>query len=399
MSPAPAPRRLPAPRLGRRVRPGALRSSRGSSTTTSPPGFTARPSEGTAAGLHQYDAALDDLSRPAVETRIAELKGQLARLGAIDRATLSADDAIDARVLDGQIRAELLDLETLRVWESNPMGYVRLPGGAIDGLIKRDFAPAAERLRSVIARERAVPAVFAAARANLKNPPEGVHRPGDPDGQGVGRVLPGLGRRVGARTRPAATPPCSRSSTAANAGHRRGRGVRRVARVGPQAAVEGPLRHRRRELPGEAPVRGDGRLPPARAARQGRGPAREGLRGVRRHGPPDRPEQDARRGDEGPLRRPPDGRRPDPLGPPLGRGGAAVPGREGDRDDPLGGPPQDRGDAALRPVGQLRVDGHPGSLRDEGDRGVLLRHARREGLGPASTPRSTCGSTTRPWSR
>jgi uncharacterized protein (DUF885 family) len=134
--------------------------------------FKARPSEGTAAGLHQYDFALDDLSRPAVEARIAELKGQLARLGTIDQASLSPDDTIDARLLEGQIRAELLDLGTLRIWETNPMGYVMLPGGAIDGLIKRDFAPAAERLRAVIARERAVPTTFAAARANLTRPPK-----------------------------------------------------------------------------------------------------------------------------------------------------------------------------------------------------------------------------------
>jgi uncharacterized protein (DUF885 family) len=134
--------------------------------------FKVHPSEGTAAGLHQYDHAFDDLSRPAVEARITELKGRLAQPGAIDRASLAFDDAIDARFLEGQIRAELLDLETLRVWETNPMGYVMLPGGAIDGLIKRDFAPAAERLRAVIARERAVATTFTAARANLTRPPK-----------------------------------------------------------------------------------------------------------------------------------------------------------------------------------------------------------------------------------
>ena len=52
------------------------------------------------------------------------------------------------------------------------MGYAGLPGGAIDGLMKRDFAPAADRLRSVIARERRSRRVYAAARANLKNPPK-----------------------------------------------------------------------------------------------------------------------------------------------------------------------------------------------------------------------------------
>ena len=132
--------------------------------------FAAHPSEGTAAGLHEYDARLEDLSRPRIEARIAELKASWRALPGSRSAW--PDDEIDARVLEGQIRAELLDLETLRVWEVNPMAYAGLPGGAIDGLMKRDFAPAAERLRSVIARERAIPALFEAARANLKNPPK-----------------------------------------------------------------------------------------------------------------------------------------------------------------------------------------------------------------------------------
>ena len=37
--------------------------------------------------------------------------------------------------------------------------------------MSRSFAPPADRLQSVIARERLIPAVFAAARANLRNPP------------------------------------------------------------------------------------------------------------------------------------------------------------------------------------------------------------------------------------
>ena len=147
-------------------------TSPGSSTTTSSPASPSGPTEGTAAGLHQYDTKLEDLSRPKVEARIADLKGQLARLEAIRKEKLGFDDEIDAGVLDGQIRAELLDLETIRYWETNPMGYAGLPGGAIDGLMKRDFAPAAERLKSIIAREKAIPAVFEAARANLKNPPK-----------------------------------------------------------------------------------------------------------------------------------------------------------------------------------------------------------------------------------
>ena len=132
--------------------------------------FASHPSEGTSAGLHQYDDRLEDLSRPKVLARIDELTGQLARLA--ESPPVGFDEEIDAKVLEGQIRAELLDLETLRAWEVNPMLYAGLPGGAIDGLMKRDFAPATDRLRLVIAREAAIPAVFEAARVNLTRPPK-----------------------------------------------------------------------------------------------------------------------------------------------------------------------------------------------------------------------------------
>ncbi len=134
--------------------------------------FAARPSAGTEAGLHQYDERLEDLSRARVESRIAELKRLQARLDAFDRKQLSFDDAIDAQALDGDLRSALQGLEVLRTWERNPMPYVRVAGNAVDGLMKRDFAPAHDRLRSVVARLKAVPAVYAAARANVQNPPK-----------------------------------------------------------------------------------------------------------------------------------------------------------------------------------------------------------------------------------
>ena len=54
------------------------------------------------------------------------------------------------------------------------------------------------------------------------------------------------------------------------------------------------------------------------------------------------------------------------------------------------------GDAAVHAHRRLRLDGHAGGLRDQGDRGVLLRHAAGEGLGARSGRPSTCGSSTGP---
>jgi uncharacterized protein (DUF885 family) len=135
--------------------------------------FARSPSRATRTGFHEgYDARLEDLSRSAIDAQIVELHAQAEELGRLRRGQLSFDDEIDAQLIDNQIHSTLLDLETLRPWERNPMGYVRLPGGSIDGLMKRDFAPAQERLKSVISRLRQVPKLYAAGKANLVNPPK-----------------------------------------------------------------------------------------------------------------------------------------------------------------------------------------------------------------------------------
>jgi uncharacterized protein (DUF885 family) len=133
--------------------------------------FAWNPSAGTAAGLHQYDTQLEDWSAEAVARRVASVKALQQRLEKLRLGKLAADEAIDAEILDGQMRAELLDLDTVRNWRKNPMNYIMTPAAAVDGLMKRDFAPAPDRLRSLIARLHATPRMFEALRANVENPP------------------------------------------------------------------------------------------------------------------------------------------------------------------------------------------------------------------------------------
>jgi uncharacterized protein (DUF885 family) len=133
--------------------------------------FEASPSRGTSAGLHQYDNRLEDGSAEAVRKRVETVKALQARLDKLRAGALTEGEAIDAEVLDGQLKSELLETETLQTWRHNPMGYIGGPAGSIDDLMKRDFAPAATRLRSVIARLKAASAMFEALRANVVNPP------------------------------------------------------------------------------------------------------------------------------------------------------------------------------------------------------------------------------------
>jgi uncharacterized protein (DUF885 family) len=76
--------------------------------------FAQKPSEGTAAGFHQYDNMLEDGSAEATKKRGETVKSFRARLEKLRAGKLTEDEAIDAEVLDGLMRAELLDLEVVR---------------------------------------------------------------------------------------------------------------------------------------------------------------------------------------------------------------------------------------------------------------------------------------------
>ena len=62
-------------------------------------------------------------------------------------------------------------MENIRGWSKDPDGYTQAVSNGVFVIMRRNYAPQEERLRSVIARERKAPQVFAEARRNLKNPP------------------------------------------------------------------------------------------------------------------------------------------------------------------------------------------------------------------------------------
>ncbi|MDR3699150.1 MAG: DUF885 domain-containing protein [Candidatus Sulfopaludibacter sp.] len=129
------------------------------------------PVSGTAAGFHQYDSLLPDGSKAQVDAQIAILKKHLAEVGAFDGRGLSSTAAADRELVTSQIQGTLLELETIRPWERNPDTYSSGASNAIFVIMSRNFAPAAERLKAVIARERLIPRTFQSARANLRDPP------------------------------------------------------------------------------------------------------------------------------------------------------------------------------------------------------------------------------------
>jgi len=132
--------------------------------------FKYRPSDGTQAGFHQYDRLLEDYSKAAVEERIGALRKAEKTFAAINPQ--NATEQADRDLVLNDTRASLLELEQVRGWEKNPDRYSSGVSGSVFTLISRSFASPEERMRSVIARERQMPAVFEAARANLKDVPK-----------------------------------------------------------------------------------------------------------------------------------------------------------------------------------------------------------------------------------
>ena len=132
--------------------------------------FHFHPTAATATGFHQYDSQLEDYSRPSVEREVALLKIFQQKFAELQPSPLP-QTAADLDLVRNHISGRLLELETIRSWENNPDLYSSYISNSVFVIMSRNFASPQERLRSVIARERQMPAVFDVARRNLKNPP------------------------------------------------------------------------------------------------------------------------------------------------------------------------------------------------------------------------------------
>src|SRR5436189_5157044 len=84
--------------------------------------FKYGPTQGTRAGLHQYDSRIEDFSRTVIDARVAALKDFERRFETLSVAAGSAD-AADRELLLSDVRSNLLELTTVRGWQKDPDLY------------------------------------------------------------------------------------------------------------------------------------------------------------------------------------------------------------------------------------------------------------------------------------
>jgi len=125
------------------------------------------PSTATDLGIHTYDDQLEDLSQAALAAELEAMRGFRSKLAAIDPSTLTADNVLDREQLLHAVDERSLELDVIKSASKDPDTYSATITNAAYVIMKRSFAPAADRLKMLIARERKMPGVLQQARTNL----------------------------------------------------------------------------------------------------------------------------------------------------------------------------------------------------------------------------------------
>ena len=126
------------------------------------------PTTATIIGDHRADDELDRVDDAARAESLELLREYQAALEALDRGELSRANQVDAELLLHEIESSIWSTETLREWAWNPLYYVNISGGAIYGLLARDFAPLEQRLVAATSRLEQMPRFLEQARGSLE---------------------------------------------------------------------------------------------------------------------------------------------------------------------------------------------------------------------------------------
>ena len=126
------------------------------------------PVTATVIGDHSADGEIDQVDAVGRAETLALLREYQAALNKLDRDEMSRANQVDAELLLHEIESSIWSAETLQEWAWNPLYYINISGGAIYGLLARDFAPIASRLVSATSRLEQIPRFLEQARASIE---------------------------------------------------------------------------------------------------------------------------------------------------------------------------------------------------------------------------------------
>lgn len=129
------------------------------------------PQAATRLGLHGHDDRLVPVTQATLAAETGWQRDFRARLAAVPRAGLVPERVLERDLLAARVEREILELESIRPYETEPSAYLELVEGAVESVLERDLASPCERVRGAARRLTQVPEVLRAARVNLTTPP------------------------------------------------------------------------------------------------------------------------------------------------------------------------------------------------------------------------------------
>lgn len=130
--------------------------------------FKAQPFFGVYAGRHEFDGQMPDLSKAGIDAEIIRLR--TARAAAL---SVNVTEMSDAQKFERDYLVSVIDNNLF--WYTKAEAPYRNPAWYVDQLdpdifLSRAYAPLEQRMRGYIGYAKAIPAIAASVRANLRTP-------------------------------------------------------------------------------------------------------------------------------------------------------------------------------------------------------------------------------------
>jgi uncharacterized protein (DUF885 family) len=130
-----------------------------------------RPVNATFIGVHEYDQRLPDYSESGLGDALADAEALLARLRELPAERLSAAEATDRGLAEGFLEIQRWELASAHFQRGNPTLFTSEAAFGVISLLRRPFAPVAQRLEAAIARMEAIPPLLAQGRELIRAAP------------------------------------------------------------------------------------------------------------------------------------------------------------------------------------------------------------------------------------
>lgn len=137
--------------------------------------FRLRPLEATRLGDHRFDSLIENLtpqSRAVWQDQTRQAALDLPRM--VVYSQLSRPAQVDYEILEHELKYDLWQVDNLHPYEDDPRVYNGYINDSVYLLLTQSTLPLESNVSNAIARMGLIPKVLAAARANLRNPPQTV---------------------------------------------------------------------------------------------------------------------------------------------------------------------------------------------------------------------------------